>query len=143
MHRRLSGFNAQALSNLAWAFAVFNPLSADDVFGTTVFSTRCAHFETAFSRSDLSQLHQWSNWRVERGAQWPGLPESLRQACHEVFVSREARPSQLQRDVVREIRSHDVHVKEEHRCKVSGYSIDALVTMNDGCLLYTSDAADE
>ena len=37
-----------------------------------------------------------------------------------------------QSDVVREIRSHDVHVKEEHRCKVSGYSIDVLVTLNNG-----------
>ena len=40
--------------------------------------------------------------------------------------------SQLQSDVVREIRSYDVQVKDEHRCKVSGYSIDALVTLNNG-----------
>ena len=41
-------------------------------------------------------------------------------------------PSQLQSDVVRGIRSYDVLVEEEHRCKVSGYSIDALVTLNNG-----------
>jgi hypothetical protein len=34
--------------------------------------------------------------------------------------------------VVREIRSRGFNVEEEHRCKVSGYSIDALVTLNDG-----------
>ena len=130
--RRLRGFNAQALSNLAWAFAVFNPLSADKLFGTTIFSERCIRLETEFSRSDLSQLHQWSNWREERGAQWPGLSESLRQASHNYFVSREVRPSLLQRDVVRELRSRGFRVKEEHICKSSGYSIDALVTLNSG-----------
>ena len=30
------------------------------------------------------------------------------------------------------IRSRSVQVKEEHRCVTSGYSIDALVTLNDG-----------
>ena len=40
--------------------------------------------------------------------------------------------SQLQSDVVREIRSRGARVKEEHRCEASGYSIDALVTLNDG-----------
>ena len=28
--------------------------------------------------------------------------------------------------------SLSVHVKEQHRCEASGYSIDALVTLNDG-----------
>ena len=132
VRRRLGGFEAQDLTNLAWAFAVFNPLSADELFGTVIFSARCIHLETTFSRSDLSQLHQWSIWREERGAQWPGLPESLRQACHEDFVSKEGRPSQLQREVVREIRSRGFRVEDEHRCKVSGYSIDALVALNNG-----------
>ena len=42
------------------------------------------------------------------------------------------RPSRLQSDVVREIRSRGVQVKEEHRCKASGYTIDALMTLEDG-----------
>ena len=79
-----------------------------------------------------SQLHQWSLWLEERRAPWPGLPNSLRQACLDAFVSRGETPSQLQSDVVREIRSYDAQVKDEHRCKVSGYSIDALVTLNNG-----------
>ena len=33
---------------------------------------------------------------------------------------------------MREIRSRGANVEEEYRCKVSGYSIDALVTLNDG-----------
>ena len=41
-------------------------------------------------------------------------------------------PSQLQSDVVRAIRTHGGHVKEEHRCEASGYSIDALVTLKNG-----------
>ena len=38
----------------------------------------------------------------------------------------------MQSAVVQEIRSRGAYVKEEHRCEVSGYSIDALVTLNDG-----------
>ena len=132
VRRGLGDFKEQALCNMAWAFAVANLASADELFGSTSFVTRCALLEASFSRSDLSQLHQWSLWREERGARWPGLPNSLRQACLDAFVAQGETSSQLQSDVVREIRSYDVHVKEEHRCKVSGYSIDALVTLNNG-----------
>ena len=134
MRRGLGDFNPQDLSNTAWALAIVDPPSADALFGTACFSKRCAHFETYFSRSQLSQLHQWSLWREERGAQWPGLPESLQHACRNAFVEEGGQPSQLQSDVVEEIRSsYDIaNVEEEHRCEVSGYSIDALVTLNDG-----------
>jgi len=132
VRRRLGDFNPQELSNMAWAFAVFDPPSADALFGTASFTTRCANLEKSFARADLSQLHQWSLWREERRALWPGLPNSLRQSCLDAFVAQGETSSQLQSDVVREIRSYDVHVKEEHRCKVSGYSIDALVTLNNG-----------
>ena len=134
VRRWLGDFNPQDISNMAWAFAVSNPASADELFGTTSFVTRCAHFETSLSLTDtnLSQLHQWSLWRDERGAQWPGLPNSLRQACSAAFVAGGEEPSQLQADVVRKIRSRVPHVEEEHRCQVSGYSIDALVTLKDG-----------
>jgi hypothetical protein len=133
VRRRLDNFNPQHLSNMAWAFAVFNPTSADELFGSTIFATRCALLEASFSLSDLSQLHQWSLWRKERGARWPGLPNSLRQATRHAFVTPGATISQLQRDVVREIHSYDVqNVKEEHRCEISGYSIDVLVTLKNG-----------
>ena len=134
MRRRLGDFNPQALANTAWAFAVWNPPSADELFGTTSFTTRCAELEKSFACPDLSQLHQWSLWREERGALWPGLPESLRQACRDAFVEEEGQPSKLQSDVVRGIRSTGdiANVEEEHRCEISGYSIDALVTLNDG-----------
>jgi hypothetical protein len=102
------------------------------LFRTASFATRCAHFDASFSRENLRQLHQWSLWREERGESWPGLPESLQQACRDAFVEEEGQPSQLQSDVVREIRSRSFNVEEEHRCEVSGYSIDALVTLNDG-----------
>jgi hypothetical protein len=76
-------------------------------------------------------LHQWSLWRDERGAQWLGLPESLRQACLDAFITLGATPSRMQSDVVREIRSRGFQVEEEHRCETSGYSIDALVTLKN------------
>ena len=41
-------------------------------------------------------------------------------------------PSQLQSNVVREIRSRRFQVEEEHRCDATGYSIDALVTLKNG-----------
>ena len=132
VRRGLGGFNAQDLSNMAWAFAVFDFPSADELFGTLSFSSRCAQLEESFSQEGLTQLHQWSLWREERGERWPGLPDSLRQACREAFVEKQGRPSQLQSDVLREIRSHCAQVEEEHRCQTSGYSIDALVTLNDG-----------
>ena len=132
VRRGLGGFKEQALSNTAWAFAVADPSSADELFGTASFTTLCAHLESSFSRDDLSQLHQWSLWRDERGAQWPGLPESLRQACRNAFVTHGETSSRMQSDVVREIRSRGFQVEEEHRCETSGYSIDALVTLNNG-----------
>ena len=133
VRRGLGDFNPQHLSNMAWAFAVANLASADELFGSTSFVTRCALLEASFSRSDLRQLHQWSLWRKERGTRWPGLPNSLRQACRHAFIRPGATISQLQRDVVREIHSYDVqNVKEEHRCEISGYSIDALVMLKNG-----------
>jgi hypothetical protein len=135
VRRRMGGFNAQNISNTAWAFAVLDLPSADELFGSARFTSRCTHFEASFSLKDLTQLHQWSLWREERdgrSALWPGLSESLRQACRDAFIAEEGKPSQLQFDVVREIRSRVAHVEEEHRCKLTGYSIDALVTLNDG-----------
>ena len=118
--------------NLAWAFAVADSNSADELFGTLSFTTRCAQLQSAFTLPELSQLHQWSLWRDERGVPWPALPEPLQQACREAFSAEEGRPSRLQADVVRHIRSHGVDVHEEHRCVISGYSIDALVTLDNG-----------
>jgi hypothetical protein len=132
LRRRLSGFDEQDLCNIAWAFAVFNPSCADELFGSTIFVTRCARLDPSFSRPCLAQLHQWSIWCEERGTTWPRLPESLQQACRDAFTAQEATLSQLQSDVVREICSRGARVKEEHRCEASGYSIDALVTLNDG-----------
>ena len=133
VRRGLGDFNPQELSNMAWAFAVANLASADELFGSTIFVTRCALLEASFSRPDLSQLHQWSLWREERGARWPGLANSLRQTCRHAFITPGATISQFQRDVVREIHSYDVqNVKEEHRCEISGYSIDVLVTLKNG-----------
>ena len=106
--RRLGGFDEHDLAVTAWAFAVLDPPSADGLFATSFFSMRCAHLEATFSLEDLSQLHQWSLWREERGPHWPGLPESLRQACLDAFTEEEGQPSRLQSDVVREIRSHGV-----------------------------------
>ena len=103
-----------------------------DRFGTACFSARCAHLETSLACAHLRQLHQWSLWREERGTRWPGLPDALRQACRDAFVDKEGQPSQLQSDVVRELRSRGAHVEEEHRCEASGYSIDALATLKDG-----------
>ena len=131
VRRGFGGFNEQQLSNTAWSFAVSNPSSADKLFGTSSFTTQCAHLETSFSRSALRQLHQWSLWRDERRAPWPGLHESLLLACRVAFTSHEVCPSQLQSDVVRKIRSRGFNVEEEHRCEASGYSIDALVTLKD------------
>jgi hypothetical protein len=132
LRQGLGGFKEQELSNTAWAFAVFDPPSADELFSPASFSSRLASLERPFSFETLRQLHQWSLWREERGLRWPGLPDSLQQACRNAFVETEGRPSQLQRDVVRQIRSRGANVKEEHRCQASGYSIDALVTFNDG-----------
>ena len=132
LRRGLGCFKEQDLSNLAWAFAVSDHPSADELFTPVSFSSRLASLEMLFSLEALRQLHQWSLWRAERGFRWPGLPGSLPQACRNAFVETEGRPSQLQRDVVREIRSRGANVNEEHRCKASGYSIDALATFNDG-----------
>ena len=132
LRRGLGGFTALQLSNMAWAFAVFDPPSANALFSTTCFSTRCASLETSFSLEQLTQLHQWSLWRKERRAPWPGLHESLRQACRNACFEEDGQPSRTQSEVVREIRSRGFDVDEEQRCQISGYSLDALVVLNDG-----------
>ena len=132
LRRGLGSFNAQNITNTAWAFAVLDPPSADALFSTTCFSTRCASLETSFSLEQLTQLHQWSLWRKERRAPWPGLHESLRQACRNACFEEDGQPSRTQSEVVREIRSRGFDVDEEQRCQISGYSLDALVVLNDG-----------
>ena len=132
LRRGLGSFNAQNITNTAWAFAVLEPPSADALFSTTCFSTRCASLETSFSLEQLTQLHQWSLWRKERRAPWPGLHESLRQACRNACFEEDGQPSRTQSEVVREIRSRGFDVDEEQRCQISGYSLDALVVLNDG-----------
>ena len=132
--RRLCNFTPQSISNMAWALAVFDPPAADEAFGTAGFAMRCAQLETAFSSSELRQLHQWSLWRQERGASWPALSEPLQRACRDAFVTQEGNPSQMQCEVVRAImskKSGALAVSQEFRCEVTGYSIDALVTLND------------
>ena len=44
----------------------------------------------------------------------------------------EGAPSRTQLEVVKELRALGANVREEFRCEASGYSIDALVTLNDG-----------
>ena len=132
LHLGLGDFEERHLSNTAWAFAVADPLCADELFGTTIFVTQCALCEASFSRLQLSQLPQWSLWREERGNLWPGLPTRLHKACGAAFVAHGEKFSQLESDVVQEIRSRVAYVKEEHRCEICGYSIDALVTLNNG-----------
>ena len=132
LRRGLGSFNAQNITNTAWAFAVLDPPSADALFSTTCFSTRCASLETSFSLEQLTQLHQWSLWRKERRAPWPGLHESLREACRNACFEEDGQPSRTQSEVVREIRSRGFDVDEEQRCQISGYSLDALVVLNDG-----------
>ena len=115
LRRGFCGFGEINASNIAWALAVFDTPSASELFRTASFTMRRAHFDASIPLEGLLQLHQWSLWREERGERWPGLPESLRQACRDAFFGEEGQPSQLQSNAVREIRSRRFNVEEEHR----------------------------
>jgi hypothetical protein len=70
----LISFNEQALSNLAWAFAVSNidaPLLFNDKF-TNTLSDR----QNDFTDENLWQLYQWHLWQTGEISN-TGLSESL------------------------------------------------------------------
>ena len=125
---RVGDLTPQALANTAWACAVADS-SADALFGAPQFTARCMDFEQAFSPSELCQLHQWQLWRDEKGTDWPPLPSSLAQRCHDAFGEGGSRPSQLQSKVVEALRAMGLQVQEEVRTPL-GHSLDAVVQLD-------------
>ena len=82
---RLGEFTPQALANTAWAFATAG-YAAPSLFGVgSPFAAACA--DASFNRVDLTQLHQWQQWRddtcrsLPAAEQWSPLPAALRERC--------------------------------------------------------------
>jgi hypothetical protein len=124
----LDEFNSQALSNLAWAYAVAD---IDDVtlFGDEAFLNRCLDKMDEFDKQGLAQLHQWNLWRKHLKAH-PVLPEVFAQRCHKALSGiNDLHQSRLQKDVVSELRSMGIEPNEEVQTQ-SGYVIDCIVEID-------------
>ena len=122
----LNKYNAQDLSNIAWAYSVAN-VDAPSVFNNDFINT-CLKKEDEFKLEALVQLHQWQLWQdeIKSGV---SLPLSLKKKCSEAFISQEFSPSKFQDDVVSSLSSMGLQPQEEVLLK-SGYRIDAVVEVN-------------
>lgn len=125
---KIEDFTAQGLSNAAWAFAVAD-IQNDDL--NNRFLEAFIKNEDRFSVEGLSQLHQWQLWQIERVSPVQ-LPASLSERCRDAFVSQGTGYSKLQDQVVSVLSRMDFYdVLEEYRTRNTGYTLDALVSLND------------
>jgi hypothetical protein len=118
--------NSQDLANVAWAYAVANvndPLLFNIDF-VAILQSKANDFGT----DGYSQLHQWQLWQDELKSDI-NLPPSLRDKCHQAFISLSYQSSRLQDDVIYELSSIGM-LPEEEVLTLSGYRLDALVEMN-------------
>ena len=119
-------FSEQSLSNIAWAYAVMTnvcPLLFSDDFMEAL-----ANKSHKFTPEELSQLHQWHLWHSKEKSS-VGLPEQLREKCHQVFHEAGTSSSKLQNDVISELNLMGLRPVGEFLTP-SGYSLDVLVEFN-------------
>jgi RAP domain len=126
----INQFNVRDLANTAWSFAIFNVesnsfISADSPFAQTLQSRD----PSVFSIEELGQLHQLQLWYREQTGATSWYPDELIKRCQQAFVSAEASPSRLQKDVEAALgKLQDVSCVEVEVSTVSGYTLDAVVT---------------
>jgi hypothetical protein len=120
--------DSQSLANIAWAYAVAD-LDADSLFGPeSHFVSVLVEMQDKFDRRGLCQLHQWNEWRKEI-ANNSALPAHFEKRCYDEFTNQPLHVSNLQKDVISELASMGIPLKEEVRTR-SGYSLDAVVLVN-------------
>jgi hypothetical protein len=119
-------FNAQDLSNTAWAFAVSNA-DAPLLFNNA-FIKELTDAWNEFNAEELRQLYQWHLWQTMEKS-LSGLPDSLRDKCYQAFLAADTTSSSLQKDVVSELDSMGFSPIEEYTT-TSGYKVDALIEMS-------------
>jgi hypothetical protein len=119
--------NNQHIANIGWAYSVAN-VDAPLLFNAD-FICVCLEKENDFVMENLCQLHQWPLWQEELKSDIR-LPQSLREMCQKAFLSRLAKPSRLQDDVISVLASMGLQPEEEVLTK-SGYRTDALVEANE------------
>ena len=124
----LDGFNSQALSNIAWAYAVAN-IDAACLFHDGGFLNKCVDKIDQFDVEGLAQLHQWNIWQKHLNS-INVLPESVSERCHNALAYRsDQHKSRLQIDVVAELTAMSLSPEEEVKLP-SGYSLDAMIDIN-------------
>ncbi len=80
----------------------------------------------------LTQLHQWSLWRVERGERWDGFsPEFAARCCDVFFAEAVAAPSTFELDVQAALARMGLRTRQRVRTP-EGYVIDLHVESSDG-----------
>ena len=125
----IDSFNCQALSNIAWAYTVAN-IDAECLFGDGLYVNKCIEKMDEFNSEGLCQLHQWNVWRRKIGAKHV-LPQSFARHCQKALAGKtEKNISRLQSDVVSQLTAMGHAVDEEVHTQ-SGYSVDAIVEIND------------
>eukprot|EP00548_Thalassiothrix_antarctica_P010081 CAMPEP_0194161184 /NCGR_PEP_ID=MMETSP0152-20130528/78797_1 /TAXON_ID=1049557 /ORGANISM="Thalassiothrix antarctica, Strain L6-D1" /LENGTH=709 /DNA_ID=CAMNT_0038870941 /DNA_START=769 /DNA_END=2901 /DNA_ORIENTATION=- len=129
---------SEQIVTILWSMAVLNSIDTQSVMPLfSEISKRYYSSPTNFrlSREALSQLHQASMWySEEHRCNESLLPVQLRQECFKSFSSSENILSELQLDVLKTLKSMPSYmgisiIEEEKRCKRTGYSMDALISM--------------
>lgn len=125
---QMKDFTTQGLANAAWAFAVAD-MPSDDL--NNRFMEAFVKNMDSFSVEGLSQLHQWQLWQIERASS-VRLPTRLSEKCRDAFVSQGTGYSKLQDNVVSVLSRMDFEeVLEEYTTRKTGYTLDALVSLED------------
>ena len=120
-------YNNQELANVAWAYAVAD-IDAQILFNKH-FMKECNDKKNGFAVEHLRQLYQLHLWQTKEKSN-PGLPQELLDRSHEAFISEDPTISMFQEDVVAQLISIGLELKEEVLMD-SGYRIDAIVEVND------------
>jgi len=116
------------ISIIAWSYAVMN-VDVPDLFNSYFVNQVMLKCElTSAGQKSLSRLHQWNLWQTKEKMR-PGLQSRLQNKCYSSFIYTEIHSSFLQSEVALTLSSIGI-VPEEEVLMDSGYSVDALVTVD-------------
>jgi len=124
--------NEQDIVNILWSLAVMN---ANTETVGPIFAHLSAQYQAEriiLSEEKMHRLYQASLWFSTEHGENCLLPEDLREKCFLAFTSKENTVSHLKKDVVRTFQSLGYSVNEDVICSKTGYSIDAVIILEDG-----------
>lgn len=130
---QVHSFRRQHLALLGWSFAVVDSDAGDTLFGSSSYVQACeAEMAESSNAGFLTQLYQWSLWRLERGAAWPGFSPPFEARCRNAFFAEPAAaPSGLEMNVQNALARMGLRTLSKVRT-AEGYIIDLHVESGGG-----------